>query len=104
MQKRKNPFARQLSRPLYKLRIVPSKKGKGSYKRKDRNKRSFLLGARKVLTIAVPKTSSLLIIYPMHFCSVPRSVVLICTLPHKPRKRHFATTIPRLVVIAPYHR
>lgn len=46
----RNPLAKIIKKPLYKLRVVKPKKGKGSYKRKDRVKRSFYLGAGKVLT------------------------------------------------------
>lgn len=57
MQKQRNPFAKIIKKSQYKLQVIKPKRGKGSYKRKDRaNKvRSFLLGAGKVLTIAVPK-------------------------------------------------
>lgn len=48
MQSR-NPYAKIIKKPQFKIRIVKSKKGKGSYTRKDRTKRSFYLGAGKVL-------------------------------------------------------
>ena len=41
MQSR-NPYAKIIKKPQFKIRIVKSKKGKGSYKRKDRTQRSFL--------------------------------------------------------------
>lgn len=52
MQSR-NPYAKIIKKPQFKIRVVKPKKGKGSYKRKDRANevRSFLfLGAGKVLT------------------------------------------------------
>ena len=53
----RNHLAKIIRKPLYKTRIVKSKKGKGSYKRKDRaNKvRSFLFRGRESANLAVPK-------------------------------------------------
>ena len=38
--KKRNKFAKDLMTPKYRSRIVKSKKGKGSFKRKKRNKNS----------------------------------------------------------------
>ena len=38
MSKTSNPYAKSLSDAAFKTRIVQSKKGKGSYKRKEKNK------------------------------------------------------------------
>ena len=52
--KHKNPIP--IREPRFQMQVIKTKKGKGSYKRKDRTQRSFYLGgAEKVLTIAVPK-------------------------------------------------
>lgn len=44
----RNPLAKIIKKSQYKLRIVKPKKGKGSYKRKDRTQRSFFLTTFKV--------------------------------------------------------
>ena len=47
--KHRNPIP--IREPRFKMRVIKTKKGKGSYKRKDRTQRSFYLGgAEKVLT------------------------------------------------------
>jgi len=60
MQSR-NPYAKIIKKPQFKIRIVKSKKGKGSYKRKDRSQRSFF-----ILTIES--------LYPKKFKQSSRSV------------------------------
>ena len=53
MQSR-NPYAKIIKKPQFKIRVVKSKKGKGSYTRKDRTKRSFLFRGRENANLAVP--------------------------------------------------